>query len=417
MLRGRLGERTGAMNIVAVYAEDYPWDVRIEKLLVGLQNAGHTTHLVCRNRARRPEHERVGDILCKRVPGPGLPRAFASLLSTPAFFNPLWAAAVRRCIRDARPDLVVVRDLPLAPLAIRLANSAGIAVIVDMAENHPALWREVCHSDPIPLRSRILKNPFLARRMERSVARRADGLFVVVEEMRDHLLALGVPPERVAVVSNTPELTLFDVPGASTVPDTFPPLSPDHVDLVYVGNVTRRRGLHQVLAALVEIQGSDPMPRLHVVGDGNYLSRLRDLAAKPELAGRVFFHGRIEFARVPAVIARCHVGVIPHLKTEHTDTTIPNKLFDCMACAKPVLVSNATPLERIVTAEDCGRVFRDGDIAGIANQIRALLDPELRRRLGANGRSAVERRYNWGRDMATALDAVMKLARSPRLSR
>jgi glycosyltransferase involved in cell wall biosynthesis len=405
------------MNIVAIYAEDYPWDIRVEKLLAGFQNAGHTTHLVCRNRALRPEHERVGNILCERVPAPGLPRALASLISTPAFFNPIWAAAVRRCIREARPDLVVVRDLPLAPLAIRSASPAGIPVIVDMAENHPALWREVCASDPVPLRSRILKNPSLARRMERSVAQRADGFFVVVEEMREHLLALGVPPERVAIVSNTPELTLFDAPGASTLPDTFPSLSPHHVDLVYVGNVTRRRGLHHVLAAMAGLRENDPMPRLHVVGDGDYLSRLRDLAAKLELAGRVFFHGRIEFARVPAVIARCHVGVIPHLKTEHTDTTVPNKLFDCMACAKPVLVSNAAPLERIVTAEDCGRVFRDGDVAGIAGQVRALLDAELRRRLGANGRSAVERRYNWGRDMATALAAVTCFTRSPRSAR
>ncbi|MBZ5638250.1 MAG: glycosyltransferase family 4 protein [Acidobacteriia bacterium] len=405
------------MNIVAVYAEDYPWDIRVEKLLVGFQNAGHTTHLVCRNRALRPANERVGNILCKRVPAPVLPRALASLISTPAFFNPMWAAAVRRCIRDARPELVVVRDLPLAPLAIRLANSAGIAVIVDMAENHPALWREVCASDPIPLRSWILKNPYLARRMERSVARRAHGFFVVVEEMREHLLALGVPPERVAVVSNTPELMSFDASGGSMPPDTFPPLSPHHVDLLYVGNVTRRRGLHQVVAAMAELREDDPMPRLHVVGDGDYLPRLRELAAKMKLAGRVFFHGRIEFARVPAIFARCHVGVISHLKTEHTDTTIPNKLFDCMACAKPVLVSNATPLERIVTAEDCGRVFRDGDIAGIANQIRALLDPELRRRLGANGRSAVERRYNWGRDMETALAAVQRFTRSPLSSR
>jgi glycosyltransferase involved in cell wall biosynthesis len=405
------------MNIVAIYAEDYPWDIRIEKLLVGFQNAGHTTHLVCRNLALRPEYESVGNIHCKRVPAPRLPRAFATFFSTPAFFNPLWAIAIRRCIRDARPELVVVRDLPLAPLAIRLADSAGIAVIVDMAENHPALWREVCASDPIPLRSRILKNPTLARRMERSVARRADGFFVVVEEMRDHLLTLGVPPERVAIVSNTPETTLFDAPDALTPPDTFPSLSPHHVDLIYVGNVTRRRGLHQVLAAMAELQESDPVPRLHVVGDGDYLSRLRSLAAELKLAGRVFFHGRLEFARVPAVIARCHVGVIPHLKTEHTDTTVPNKLFDCMACAKPVLVSNAAPLERIVTAEDCGRVFRDGDIAGIANQIRALLDPELRRRLGANGRSAVERRYNWGRDMATALAAVMRFTREPRSTR
>src|SRR5205807_2623613 len=81
-----------------------------------------------------------------------------------------------------------------------------------------------------------------------------------------------------------------------------------------------------------------------------------------------------------------------HPKTRYES---PNKLFDAMMCAKPIIVSAGGSMARIVKEEACGLVVPFGDIPAIQQAITKLRDnPDLRLRLGSNGRRAYEQRYN-----------------------
>jgi glycosyltransferase involved in cell wall biosynthesis len=62
---------------------------------------------------------------------------------------------------------------------------------------------------------------------------------------------------------------------------------------------------------------------------------------------------------------------------------------------KPVVVSSAKPLKRIVEGSNAGLVFASGSPEAFANAVIQLTDPLLRQQLGANGRRAVIERYNW----------------------
>jgi len=390
------------VNILGIYGEDYPWDVRIEKVFGGLARRGHDVHLVCRNVQRSAATESVDGISCHRVLGPSIGRPWQSLLTIPAFVNPIWRSAIRRAIVDSAADLVIVRDLPLAPLAIREAHRAGLSCLVDMAENHPEMWREVCRHDRWKLPSYIMKNPSLGKRMELDTVRGADKIVVVVEEMREHLLSLGADPFRVVVVSNTP-----DIDRVPVVRDRVQEPPGDRtLDLVYTGFVTPRRGLDQVLLALARLRDLAPIPRLHIVGDGEHLSALRSQTKKLELTDQVIFHGWVDHSQVAETIAASHIGIVPHLKTGNTDNTIPNKIFDYMAQGRPVLVSDARPLERIVGELDCGLVFGDANVSDLAEQIRKLADPHLRHRLGRNGHRAIRNRYNWAVDFQRFVETI-----------
>src|SRR4029453_19300682 len=98
------------MRVLKVYDGDYPWDVRVEKVVTTLLQAGHTVRLLCRNRAHRPRRERLNDGLeIHRLP------ALPGLLSFPFFLNPVWAAGLIREVRRFRPERLLVRDLPLGP--------------------------------------------------------------------------------------------------------------------------------------------------------------------------------------------------------------------------------------------------------------------------------------------------------------
>ncbi len=397
------------MNILFVYAEDYPWDIRVQKITRALHRHGHAITLVARNLERRPSRERVDVVECLRVTAPGLAGPLNTLASMPAFFSPVWRRRIHEGIASHGADLVIVRDLPLAPLAIAEAHRHGIPAIVDMAENHPAMWEDVADDSRFRPASLLLKNPGLARRMERWVARHADAILVVVEEMRDHIVSLGASADRVSIVSNTPDLGQFDDTGSGIDFDWLPP--GDTIDIVYVGFINLFRGLQHVIHAM-EVLGERAHPfRLVAAGDGEDVPELKRMAAAAGQQDRAIFAGWLAHEQVPALIHRSHIGVIPHRRTGHTDATVPNKVFDYMACKKPVLVSDAKPLARIATEMECGLVFRSGDPHELAAQIDRLRDPALRARMGAAGRKAVEDRFNWAHDVDILLESVAKLGR------
>ncbi|MFO7996361.1 MAG: glycosyltransferase family 4 protein [Dehalococcoidia bacterium] len=74
----------------------------------------------------------------------------------------------------------------------------------------------------------------------------------------------------------------------------------------------------------------------------------------------------------------------------------PNKLFEAMMCGKPIVVSDGSSMANIVREQNCGLVVPYGDVAAIREAILKLKDdPDLRQKLGANGRRAYELKYSW----------------------
>lgn len=73
-----------------------------------------------------------------------------------------------------------------------------------------------------------------------------------------------------------------------------------------------------------------------------------------------------------------------------------SKLLKAMMCGKPCLVNIGTSAANIVAKENCGLVVNANNSDEIKNAIIKLKeDPELCKKLGANGRNAYEQRYSW----------------------
>jgi len=67
-----------------------------------------------------------------------------------------------------------------------------------------------------------------------------------------------------------------------------------------------------------------------------------------------------------------------------------------MAMGKPVVVSSAKPLERIVNETGAGLVYPSGDADALAKALIAIYrDRDLAFKLGEAGKRAVETRFNW----------------------
>jgi glycosyltransferase involved in cell wall biosynthesis len=393
------------VRVCKIWDGDYPWDVRVEKISRSFTDAGHEVHLVARNRNRRPARERLAEADVYRLrPWPLLGKRLDTATTFPAFFNPRWASAIVGTARASRAEVLLVRDLPLAPTAIWAGRRLGKPVVLDMAENYPAMIRGRWNFGVQRRIDVLLRNPTAAAVVERWVLKRVDHVLVVVEESRDRLEGLGVEGDRITVVGNTPPLSRLEELAPRAHEEGGP------LELIYLGLLEAPRGIGVLIDAVYSARRAGIDARLTLIGDGRERRNFEQHARARGLDdSTVRFLGRVPNAEAIRLLQTADVGVVPHPANEHWNTTIPNKLFDYMAAGLAVLTSSAKPAARIVRESAAGAVFQGDDVANCAAAIDALARVELRARYGANGRRAVAARFHWELDAARMLGAVERV--------
>jgi glycosyltransferase involved in cell wall biosynthesis len=178
-----------------------------------------------------------------------------------------------------------------------------------------------------------------------------------------------------------------------------------HVGMFYAGAITESRGLESVLKA---IQGLDGIT-LTIAGTGPFKHSLERQAA--DAKSRACFVGWMPYEEVIGrtmqadVLFAFYDPMIPANRWAS-----PNKLFEAMMCAKPIIVNDGTSMTDIVNDENCGLVVPYGDVAAIREAILKLKNHlSLRRRLGDNGRKAYIARYAWSIMEQRLLNAYQRL--------
>jgi glycosyltransferase involved in cell wall biosynthesis len=276
-----------------------------------------------------------------------------------------------------------------------------------MAENYPAMIQATWDFyGPKPW-DYVVRNPSLLRRLERYVLPKLDGILVVSEPSQRRVAEIVQRKVPVWVVGNTPRLDVVYESRRSPLIEQLA-RHPGLV-LLYVGHMDPKRGLDIFVRALPSIKKTDPRALAVIVGKGVMEPKLRALAKELGVEENLLLPGWVDQGDVPSLIAEADIGMIPHLLTEHTDTTIPNKIYDYMAQGKPVVVSQCATLKQIVEECGCGRVYSDRDPEALAAAVATLADAGLRAELGEAGRRAVHERYRWDQDalgLQAALGAV-----------
>lgn len=405
------------LRVLKVVDGEYPWDVRVEKVSRAITDLGHDVHMVARNRDGRVLKERLEEANMHRMrPWSWLGSSLDAASQFPAFLNPRWFMLILQTGREVSADLILVRDLPLAPTAIWVGRRLGIPVVLDMAENYPAMIRDLWTTDATKLGDALVRNPKAVEAVERWVMKRIDHTLVVVEESRDRLLAMGVPECAITVVSNTPSLTRVD---------EFERIRAEHhaqrsedrdgLRLVYLGLMEEARGVRLVLDALSEVRDRGVAVSLDLIGDGRALNSFKKHVGILGLTDCVRFHGFLPYADALALVAEADAGLIPHYANESWETTIPNKLFDYMSLGLPVVASDVSPVKRVLDETRAGVTFRDRSASDLSRALRDLALGTDRTGFGRAGVAAVRERYNWERDterLDLALGQVVEKSRS-----
>lgn len=174
----------------------------------------------------------------------------------------------------------------------------------------------------------------------------------------------------------------------------------------YAGRLVPEKGLDTLLEAVGRL---GPGVRLRVIGDGPARADLQRLAARLGLGDRVEWLPPVPGDRMPEVLARVDVLVLPSRTTRVWKEQLGRVLLEAMACKVPVVGSDSGAIPEVVG--DAGLIFHEGDAAALAGCLQRLRDsPELRRELGERGYARVLAHYSQERIAARTAVFYRELA-------
>jgi glycosyltransferase involved in cell wall biosynthesis len=377
---------------VAVVVENLPLgvDTRLRKQVRDMVDAGFRVSAIT---MRDPSNASYGQLPGVRLLQYRPPRESSSTIGylreyLTAF---CWAALLTAKERmRGRIDVLHLCQPPdiYFPLAWAM-KWAGSRIVVDQRDLMPELLAQRSSAAAPRLIMRVLH--WLERRTQ-SVA---DQTICVNDYLRDRLIAAGAEPTRVSIVRNGPVVAR----AREARPD--PTLLRGHAHLVcWAGRIGRQDRVDIVLdvADVVVNDLGQKDCAFVVLGDGECLDELRDLAVRRGLDDWVSFTGWLTEADVFAHLVTADIGLDTSLQVEVS----PVKAMEYMALGLPLVSFDLQETRRI--CEGAGVFVQPFALAKAI--VGLLADPAERARLGETGRNRVDAELAWERQRPAYLAAV-----------
>jgi glycosyltransferase involved in cell wall biosynthesis len=218
------------------------------------------------------------------------------------------------------------------------------------------------------------------------------GIFANSEAVRRDILAHErVRPEAITVIPNGIALEKFAPAITKGLRPAFGVADEDLV-LATIGNLRRLKGHEDLLRAIHLVKGKYPRLRLLVVGrDAGMRSQLEQLIVELGLPDHVRLLG--ERSDVARVLSLADVVVQP----SHEEG-FSNAVLEAMACGRPLVATNVGGNPEAVRDGVDGLLVPARNPAALADAVDRLASaPELRERMGRNGRRRVESEFSMAR--------------------
>lgn len=249
--------------------------------------------------------------------------------------------------------------------------------------------------------------------LKRAGLRRADRVWAVSSYTKQRLVqAQGVQPGRVQVVPNVLDPDFAQQVGVSVAG------SPDRSRLVTVSRLARsasEKGVDELILALPTIRVTVPDVNLTVVGDGDDLPRLRQLARERGVGDIVTFSGRVSDADLHRYLDGADVFVLPSRQEGFGIV-----FLEAMAHGRAVVAGAHGGTPEVVLDGITGHLVPYGDSdALVAAVVSLLTDPLRRDAMGAAGAARVRDVFVYDRfrdAMFLTLDDLLSRAGRPNTS-
>ncbi len=199
------------------------------------------------------------------------------------------------------------------------------------------------------------------RRLIQNAIRDCAAMVAVSAALKQVLVDLGAPDDKVTVLRNGVETGLFRPPDDRTA--IRQALGVDGKVLISVGGLIERKGHHRTIKAMQMLPGYS----LLIAGEGPERARLETLIGQFGLADRVRLLGPRPHTSLPALYAAADASVLASSREGWA-----NVLLESMACGTPVVAANIWGNPEVVRAPEAGVIYEPNTPDGIADGVRRL---------------------------------------------
>ncbi len=233
----------------------------------------------------------------------------------------------------------------------------------------------------------------LLEQLEMFLYSRATRIVTVTDAFVEELAARGVPRDKLCVVKNGVDLSLFHPAPRENEVRAELGLSASDFMCLYVGTHGMAHGLETILEAADRLREHAAI-RFVLVGEGAEKKSLKQRARSMGL-GTVTFIDKQPRSMVARYLAASDVSLVLLKEKPLFKTVLPSKIFEIMGAARPLLLTVDGEARRLVEAAQAGVFVRPEDAVGLSEAILNLKNSPLScRQMGSRGRSFVEANFS-----------------------
>ena len=274
-------------------------------------------------------------------------------------------------------DIYHIHDPELLKVGLRLKRQ-GKKVIYDVHEDLP---RQIYNKGWIPkyLRGGV---SFITERIENYAAGKVDAIICATPTIARRFKKIH---KMVVDIKNYPILNELYNEGTKWIEK--------EQAVCYVGGISSNRGIFNMIEAIEKTN-----THLFLAGQFSH-SAERAVAVNMPGWNKVVELGQLNRIEVRKLLQKSMAGlVLFHPEPNHINAQ-PNKMFEYMSAGIPVIASKFPSWREIIESNKCGICVDPLDSIAIANAIQWIINNPLEaKRMGENGRKAVEEKINWDTD-------------------
>ena len=310
--------------------------------------------------------------------------------------------------RKYRPDVIHAHSPFTCGLVGCLVGSiTGIPVIYEMR----GIWED-SHTSRYGMATTSLRYRAV-RSLETIALKYADMCFPISDALREEIMSRGISPDKIVVVPNGVDIKKFS-PGPASE-DLVRSLNLEGKTVFgYIGTFFHYEGLDLLVEAFEELAPKFDSLNLMLVGDGELMPKLKELASKSSYSERIIFTGRIRNNLIVDYYKLFDLLVLPRRDAREANLVTPLKPLEIMAMGKPLVASDVGGHKEIVIDGLNGLLFTHERVDALVEKCVDLISaPELRADLGSRSRDWVESNRDWSVLINKYLSVYEKLAAHP----
>jgi glycosyltransferase involved in cell wall biosynthesis len=238
--------------------------------------------------------------------------------------------------------------------------------------------------------------------LERLAARFCERIITISEDERREYLRRGIgDKKKVITIYNGIDMVRFPGDGKRVRKELG--ITQQAPLVGYVGRLEEVKGPHLFIEAAMKIASAHPQAHYLMAGDGPLKDELRK---KAYVVPHLHIMGYRE--DIADCIAALDILLIPSLNDGFNLAAV-----EAMASSKPIVATAVGGLPEVVG--DAGILVGPGDTTSMAQEaVKLLNSPDLRKEIGAKGRSRAEALFDWNVCLQRTIDIYHQVAGNAR---